>query len=197
MKRGLYPAGALLLVSMGTTFALMALEGEWVQAIPLHLCSVSALFALALAFGAKSGVLLDFLWYLGVPGAALALLFPAPAASRLQPLLNASYVITHALIIAVTLLCIRRGARPARDGGARAMMLLQGAALCAFGVNRLLGTDFMFLSAPPAGTPLEIPFGWGYGAYIASLELVMLGVCLLMGALMRAAQRISPPRFDG
>ena len=63
------------------------------------------------------------------------------------------------------------------------MAALQGIALAAFAANHLLGTDFLFLSAPPAGTPLEAVFALGRGIYLLSLELLMLALCCLMDAL--------------
>lgn len=64
--------GVLLGASLGVTLALLLLEGRWQEAIPLHLCSLSALAAIWLAFSPRQP-LLNFLWYLGMPGAALAL----------------------------------------------------------------------------------------------------------------------------
>ena len=64
--------GVLLSASLGVTLALLVWEGRWQEAIPLHLCSLSALAAIWLAFSSRQA-LLDFLWYLGMPGAALAL----------------------------------------------------------------------------------------------------------------------------
>ncbi len=63
----------------GTT-ALLALQGRMREAVPLHLCSVSALAAAVLVVFTRAAFL-DFLWLLGMPGAVLALVFPAPASS--------------------------------------------------------------------------------------------------------------------
>ena len=49
------------------------------------------------------------------------------------------------------------------------------------GQSRLpLGTDFLFLSAPPIGTPLVWIGSAGYGAYIACLQGMMTLLCLAM-----------------
>lgn len=174
--------GVLLCASLGVTLTLLLLEGRWQEAIPLHLCSLSALAAIGLAFSPRQA-LINFLWYLGMPGAALALVFPAPAVSRHQALLNASYVVTHALILVIPLLGMARGMRPQR-GKTRAMLgVLVVIAAVAGAVNRWLGTDFLFLAAPPAGTPLEAVFEAGYAAYLAFLFAMMLALCLTMDAL--------------
>ena len=174
--------GALLCVSLGATLALLLLEGRWREAIPLHLCSLSALSAIWLAFFPRQA-LLDFLWYLGMPGAALALLFPAPAVSRLQALLDASYVVTLALILVIPAVRMACGMRPQRGRSLAMMGTLLVIAAVAGAVNRRLGTDFLFLAAPPAGTPLEAVFDAGYAIYLAFLFSMMLALCLTMDAL--------------
>lgn len=180
--------GAALLLSLAATMAMMAAQGRAREAIPLHLCGLSALAAVAVALGAR-GFALDFLWYIGLPGALLALIFPAPAISRWQTALNLSYAATHALIVLIPLCAMARGARPGRDSAPTVLIALQFAGLAAFAVNRALGTDFMFLCAPPAGTPLEAVFEWGYLPYLCALEGMMLACSLLMGALLRVGER--------
>lgn len=174
--------GGILLVSLCTTLGLLIGEGRWREAIPLHLCSLSALAALILSVGPRAP-LLDFLWYLGMPGALLALLFPAPAVSRWQTLLNLSYFSTHALILLLPAWAICMGERPRAGRTLPMMAALQIIALAAGTANHLLGTDFLFLAAPPAGTPLEAVFARGYGIYLLFLEAMMLALCYLMDAL--------------
>ena len=174
--------GMLLCASLGVTLALLVWEGRWREAIPLHLCSLSALAAIWLAFSPRQA-LLDSLWYLGMPGAALALVFPAPAVSGLQALLDASYIVTHALILVIPSLRMARGMRPQRGRSLAMMGMLLVIAAVAGAVNRWLGTDFLFLAAPPAGTPLEAVFEAGYAVYLAFLFAMMLALCLIMDAL--------------
>lgn len=183
-KRKKLPAalGGLLCISLGVTLTLLVLEGRWREAIPLHLCSLSALVSIVLAFSPRPAWL-DFLWYLGMPGAALALMFPAPAVSRCQMLLNASYIVTHALILVIPSVCMVRGMRPRQGRSAAMMGTLLVIAAAAGAVNRWLGTDFLFLSAPPAGTPLEAVFSAGYPIYLAFLFAMMLLLCRIMDAL--------------
>lgn len=180
----------MMLACVLVTGTLLTLEGRSYEAIPLHLCSVAALVAMAVALGAR-GTALDFLWYLGMPGALLALLFPAPAVCRRQTLFDLSYAATHALILIIPLRAMRMGSRPRRGRAFGMLLLLQGIALVAFVANRLLGTDFLFLSAPPAKTPLEIPFSLGMPAYLLTLEALMAAVCLTMQGILK---RLEPKR---
>lgn len=180
--------GAAMLASVCTTETLLLLEGHWTEALPLHLCSISALVALGIACGVR-GLALDFLWYLGMPGAALGLLFFAPAVSRWQTAFNAAYTATHALILVIPACAIARGSRPRMGRAPEMMALLQGIALLAFAVNRALGTDFLFLMAPPAGTPLGPVIARSYPAYLLALEAAMLALCLTMQAFAGAIAR--------
>ena len=123
------------------------------------------------------------------PGAALALAFPAPAVSGHQALLNASYVVTHALILVIPSLGMARGMRPQRGRSLAMMGALLVIAAVAGAVNRRLGTDFLFLAAPPAGTPLEAVFDAGYPAYLGFLFVMMLSLCLIMDALAGGRKR--------
>lgn len=185
MRKVVREMGWLLLISMGITEGLLLWQGRWQEAIPLHLCSLSALAAFATAMGFGGEGLLDFLWYLGLPGALLALVFPAPAQSRCQSLMNASYIITHLMIVLIPLGLMRAGRMPRPGRMARMMLALQGIALCAFAVNEALGTNYLFLHLPPANSPLVCIYGWGYPAYLLALEGLMLAVCAIQSLLLR------------
>jgi len=178
--------GYILAGSMTTTAFLLLLEGRGWEILPLHLCSVSGLAAAALALRPRE-CLLDFLWYLGMPGAALALLFPAPAASKCQALMTVAYVLTHALILLIPAYLMLRGMRPRRHAAAVMLFALNVLALPAAFANRVLGTDFLFLSAPPAGTPLQALYALGAPVYLCALEALMAALCLMME---RLAERI-------
>lgn len=176
---------AVLAASLVTTEGLLLVQGRWREALPLHLCSLSALCALALPAAGGQGRL-DFLFYLGMPGALLALLFPAPALSRWQALLDASYYTTHALILVMPLACLAAGRRIRRGRALRLFCTMQGVALCAYAVNLRLGTDYLFLMAPPAGTPLEAVYACGRIPYLLALEALLGALLLVTGRLLPA-----------
>jgi len=180
-KVRLYMAYALF-ASLALTAAVLLLEGRWTEALPLHLCGLSAVLGIMAAAKPRAWML-DALWYLGMPGALLALLFPAPAVSRLQSALNLSYAVTHMLILAIPCVLIAQGMRPGRGKAFRMLLYLNLAALPVYGVNRLLDTDYFFLMAPPAGTPLEAAFSLGWPVYILVLEMVMALSCMGMEKL--------------
>ena len=174
IRRFMHGCGVVLAASLCVTETLILMDYGWREALPLHLCGMGALMALAVAFG-MDGFALDFLWYLCLPGAAAALIFPAPVLSRYQMLLNASYTATHALIIAIALLAPLAGRMPSRRKGAQMLAALAVIALPVYAVNVLLGTDYLFLIRPPADTPLEWVSGRGYGVYLFCLSAIAVG----------------------
>ena len=175
-KRWRRRMGVMILCSMAGTTIMLALQGRIREAVPLHLCSVSALAAAALV---------DFLCLLGMPGAVLALVFPTPAVSRWQTAFTACYVLTHALIVLIGLSALTMGERPRVGRAPQVLLALQALAVAAFFANRALGTDFLFLAAPPVRTPLEGIYRLSYGAYIAFLQ----GMMALLAWGMDAAGR--------
>lgn len=104
--------------------------------------------------------------------------------TRRQPLatlFTACYMLTHALIVLIGLSAMAMGECPARRKSADGADLFAGA--CVDGVLLsigALGTDFLFLSAPPIGTPLVWIGSAGYGAYIACLQGIITLLCLAM-----------------
>ncbi len=185
MKRLIQGMGLVLLLSMLCTEGLLLLQGRWQEAIPMHLCSISALCALAAAWGRVKQGVIDFLWYVGLPGALLALVFPSPAKSMLQQLFSLSYVVTHSLIVLIVLALMRSGRRPREGQTARMMLALQGIALSAFFINEALDTNFLFLHAPPLHSPLERIYECGYPVYALALEGMMLLLCMIQSRALR------------
>lgn len=179
---------AALAASMMTTEAILVIEGRWQEAIPLHLCSVSAIMAACLALF-PGQILLDALWYLGMPGAALALLFPAPAVSRFQLLLTGSYILTHAMILIIPVCRMAAGMRPRGGRTGWMMLFLLALSAAAHAVNVRLHTDFLFLEAPPPGTPLERVYAAGYVPYLLFLLGMMSVLCMIMDDLARRLVR--------
>lgn len=173
---------AVLMLSMASTELLLLLQGRWREALPLHLCSLAAIASAVMAVRPMQR-LLDFLWYLGIPGASLALIFPAPASSVFQELFNAAYVITHAMILAIPGCRIAFGMRPGWRRTPYMMLFLLGTSIPIYAVNRMLGTNFLFLASPPPGTPLALLFSFGRPVYLIALFCLMLLCCMGMDAL--------------
>lgn len=180
---------ALLLCSMGVTSALVLLEGmNWVQTLlPLHLCSACAVMCVWF-YVQPTGWMFEFLFFVGMPGAALALCFPAVAVSRWQSAMDACFFLTHALVVFAPVLHIAAGERPNPAHALRAYGVLALYAAGVLAVNVLLGTNYLFLMAAPAGTPLMGLWQLGRGAYWAALALLALLAVLVQRAAARRMQ---------
>ena len=90
-------------------------------------------------------------------------------------------------MILVMPMCLMAAGRCVRQGRALPLFfLMQDLALAAYAVNLRLGTDYLFLMAPPAGTPLEIAYALGRPAYLLALEGVLACMLLVTGRLMPA-----------
>lgn len=162
----------LLAVCMAVTITLTVLDHKDLPRtlLPLHLCSLSAFVTLyLLATGSRA--CFHFCWYLGMPGAALALVFPAVEPSSWPNLMATAFMLTHALVTFAPLLLCAQGRLPApRAAGG---VLLVGNVFFAFTffINKLIGANYMFLLKAPSGTPLEWMEGLGRVGYFACLEL--------------------------
>ncbi len=171
---GVLAAG--LVVSMGCQMRLLWLDGNLnlTTGLPLHLCGMMAVLCVFLCLHTwLNGY--HLLLLLGVPGAFLALLFPAVSDCSHPLLMKLSFLRLHALILAVALfLWVQK--KPLPQDARKAFLLGNGFLLLAACTNSLLGSNYLFLRAAPSGTPLAALIRPGYDVYIASLELL----CMLL-----------------
>lgn len=165
-----------LLLSMAAQLWLLHLDGllSVQTGLPLHLCGFSALVCILLCLR-FSKRLYHFLLLLGVPGAALALVFPAVVPCSHPLLMRAAFLRLHVLIIAVAVFFAAQK-KPLPADPKETFLLGNGLMLLAAVTNRLTGSNYLFLRAAPAGTPLAIMIVHGYPVYIAGLELL----CMLL-----------------
>ncbi|MDR3051500.1 MAG: TIGR02206 family membrane protein [Oscillospiraceae bacterium] len=183
-------ACALLALCMAATITLTVLDGKDLlrTLLPLHLCSLSALLTLPVLARARQACL-NFCWYLGLPGAAMALLFPAIEPSGQPHIMATAFFLTHGLIVFAPLLCAARGQWPRRRAMGPALLAGNLFLALVYGADRLLGANYMFLLWPPAGTPLDWMARWGRVGYFAWLELCGLLAVWAMRGLLTLLQK--------
>lgn len=172
--------GGIVMGSMAAQETILFLAGQltWATGLPLHLCSLMGLTVLP-ALVTRRETLLSALLYAGVPGAALALIFPAVADTPWPGLTRFFFLLMHAGIVVAPLLPMAAGWRPRPMGALRAGLFLLGAGIAASFANAMTGGNYLFLAGPVAGTPLVILARWGRGAY--RLLLAILATLVLTG----------------
>lgn len=172
--------GGLILAAMGVQELILLRAGllTWRTGLPLHLCSLMGLLALP-SLLTRRELLLNASFFAGVPGALLALMFPAVLDTPWPRLTALAFHTLHAGLVCVPLLPMALGWRPAPRGAVEAWVLLLTAAAGAGLVNGLTGGNYLFLAGPVAGTPLMLLARWGGGVY--RLLLVTLASLVLAG----------------
>lgn len=186
--------GIMLLI-----IALEILREGWVAIIghyeisrhlPLHLCGIM-IFVEAAAVFTNKVFFKEFSYAIGLPGAAMALITPEPSG---YPFWNIQYlqsIVIHALLVLVPLLWIYgEGFRPNIRVLPKNLMLLVCLAAACFGINFLLGSNYMFVRFAPADTPIQLFDEWvGWPGYIGLMLAAVLIVWLAMYVPWEAAAR--------
>ena len=172
-------AGTMVLMEAGKLLTLYALGVRLVGYLPLHLCSLGMLICIWGALRPGSDGAGQLLWSVCFAGGLGALLFPDWTDMPLWHFQSVHSFLYHAMLVQFALIAVISGqARPRLRGLWKAGLFLLIAAVPVGLLNRALGTNYMFLSRPVPGTPLEIcarlPGVWGY----------RLGLGLLAAAVM-------------
>ncbi len=165
-----------LVLSMAGQLWLLWLDGLLTvqTGLPLHLCGFSAVLCVLLCLHFHMR-LYHFLLLLGLPGALLALLFPAVTPCSHPLLMKIAFIRLHAMIISVAVFFLAQQ-KPLPTDARGTFLLGNGLALLAACTNMVTGSNYLFLRAAPTGTPLALLIVHGYGTYIAGLELL----CMLL-----------------
>lgn len=160
----------------------------WRTGLPLHLCSaVGLLLPAALLTGRRA------LWHitllLGVPGGLLATAFPSVMTTPWPYMTRLSFHVLHGCLAAAPFLPLCMGAKPALRGAPEAGVFLAVLAMIAGAVNRLTGSNYLFLNLPAPGTPLAMLAQGGVNAYRLRLAGLAAGVLAAEGMAVAALTR--------
>lgn len=181
-----------LLLSMGLQLALLAADGLFSleTALPLHLCGLFGVLSIPLLWYA-SQPLYEASAFLAGPAAFLTLFFPAVIDCSHPRLMAFAFSQLHVLV-ALTPVFLARTGKPLPLHPRRTLILGSGYLLfiCAF--NRAFQTNYLFLQAAPANTPLFWLLSHGQTVYILSLlMLCMTAFSWLSGLFVRIEERRS------
>lgn len=170
-----------LAAAMCTQLLLLQLDGMLTpeSALPLHLCSLFGVLSILMLWKTPD-ILHEALCFLGAPAAFLTLFFPAVVRCSHPQLMQAAFYQLHALI-ALTPLYFHRTGKPLPADPRRTLVIGSGYLVLVCLINRLFGTNYLFLRAAPVGTPLEWLFRHGPAVYLCSLEML----CMLVFSVLK------------
>jgi len=170
-----------LVSAMGTQLLLLRLDGlfTWKNALPLHLCSLFGVLTIPMLHHSCS-LYKEAICFLGAPAAFLTLFFPAVIRCSHPMLMQVAFYQLHVLLSLIPLFFYRTG-KPLPTDPRRTLVLGSSylVFICLF--NRLFGTNYLFLRAAPAGTPLVWMFRRGTAFYLCALELL----CILVFSFLK------------
>ena len=185
--RWLWAAG--LVFAMGVQEALLILEGLWSLStgLPLHLCGFAGVLSLPLLFWPKNG-LYGFIAYLAAPAAFVTLFFPAVMACAHPVLMALAFNQLHVLL-SLTPLLLWHMEKPLPQNPRKAFLFGNGYLLLVSAFNQAFQTNYLFLRAAPAGTPLAWLMQNGRAVFIAALEISCMALFPWLKALYERVNR--------
>ena len=144
--------------------------------LPLHVCGITILTAATAALIFRRQGIYEIVYFWGLVGSANAVITPGDLEAGFPDYRFFQYFIAHSGIVAGVLYAtLGLKMRPTLAGLFRAFACLNLLALMLGVLNSLLGSNYMYLCRPPAGT--ESPFffaGWPW--YIPIIGLVALAM---------------------
>lgn len=173
----------MLALSMGTQLWLLKLDGLLTleTALPLHLCGLFGVLSIPMLLWGAPAPLYEASVFLAAPAAFCTLFFPAVIACSHPFWMRLAFTRLHVLLALMPLLFWRTG-KPLPTDPRRTFLLGNGYLLAIGAFNRAFHTNYLFLRAAPAGTPLSALFSRGAPFYIGALEMLcMLAFVWLKG----------------
>lgn len=185
--RSAWLLGGAAYTSMAVQEIILLLSGSlsWGTALPLHLCSLMGVLSLPMLL-TRQRTLWHFSLYLGLPGAVMALLFPAILRTPWPEATALAFHTLHCAVVLSPLLPLSLGMQPSPWGAASSFLFLLLLACVATGVNALTGGNYLFLELPADGTPLSWMARHGLGAYRLTLAGTAAAALAAEGALVAA-----------
>lgn len=172
--------GLTILVLLVSRHAWKAAMGLWTAQndIPLHLCSAMA-WVTIYGLWTRHPQALRLMYFLGVAGAVQALLTPDAEFGVVHFTFFESLGSHGTVVIAGMWAVIVEGYRPTARDPWIAFGLLNLYAVVLFPLNRLLGSNYLYLIDKPAG-PTILDFFPGWPWYILLVEPVAIGLFLAL-----------------
>lgn len=147
--------------------------------LPLHLCGVAVLLSAATLLWRRRWTY-ELLYFWGLAGAANAVVTPDLTEGFPHYVFFQDFISHGGIVAAAVFATWGLGMRPTFRSLVRAFVALNAMAVVMACVNLLLGSNYMFLSAPPetASPFLFLPWPW-YVAWLEVLALAFFGLLYL------------------
>lgn len=160
-------AFAMVVLELAKDLILAVQGGFTLGYLPLHLCSLSMFVCLYFSWHPDSSAGGHILYSVVLPSALCALLFPNWTRCPLLHFQSIHSFLYHTLLVIFVLIPLFSGQlRPGLRGVIPSLAFLLAVSVPVALVNRLLGTNYMFLRSPSRGSPLEfltlLPGKYGY-----------------------------------
>ena len=147
---------------------MLALE----TALPLHLCGLFGVLSIPMLWHAPKP-LWELSAYLAAPAAFITLFFPAVIPCTYPNLMAFAFYQLHALV-ALTPVFLTCTGKPLPARPQRAFVLGNGYLLFVSAFNNAFQTNYLFLRAAPAHTPLALLFSRDSLFYVCALEVLCI-----------------------
>ena len=150
-----------------------------VEHLPFHLCGINILL-IAFDLVKQTKTVRNFLYYIGIPGAMLALLFPNWTVLPCVNFFHIHSFVIHLLLVMYPMLLITSGeVNPNIKTMPKCILLLVGMAIPIYFINLIFDTNFMFLMSPDTGNPLEL-FEKYLGSHLWGFPILLPIVMFIM-----------------
>ena len=176
----LITVGSLIVVNEISKNIALIILGEFSYGyLPFHLCGINILL-IVFDMLKPTKIVRNFLYYFGVAGASLALLFPNWTELPFMNFFNLHSISIHALLVMYPLLLIAGGeVKPDLKTSLKCIGLLILIAIPVYFMNLAWDTNFMFLMKPDSGNPLEM-FEKLLGSHLWGFPILLPVVMLIM-----------------
>lgn len=158
--------------------------------LPFHLCGINILL-IGFDLIKQTKTVRNFLYYIGIPSAMLALLFPNWTVLPCMNFFHIHSFVVHILLVMYPMLLITSGeVKPTIRTMPKCILLLIGLAIPAYFLNLLFDTNFMFLMSPETGNPLGL-FEKYLGSHLWGFPILLPIVMFVMYLPLFIASRLT------
>lgn len=182
-------ASVVFILEMAKNFVAIAVDDFGIGHLPFHLCGINVLLVTFCIFK-RSKTVENFLYYIGIPGAMLALVMPDWVK---MPCLNYFHIhsfLIHIFLVLYPFVLVASGdVKPELKFMPKCLLLLVGFAIPALILNFIFETNFMFLMRTD-DISFFILFENIFGAHQWSFPILLPIVMIIMSMPLIIANKI-------